>query len=81
MGAAAFGRGSVPPVEAEQAARLFVEYLFRRGRVNVGTHGDPDAGLFHVGATKTHEIRQENGELTLVRRIFDCGFDTDSAAD
>ncbi len=80
VGSAAFGQGSVPPAEARQAARAFVEYLFRRGRVDVGAHGDPDVRLVHGGATKTHRIREEQGKLVLVRRTFDCGFDAGSGA-
>ena len=59
----------------EQDARRFLEYLFRRGRVDVGTHGPVETRIAHPFARKTHELVLQAQDLTLVRRTFDCGFD------
>ena len=70
--AAAEDLGSRTP---EQDARRFLEYLFRRGRVDVGTHGPVETRIAHPFARKTHELVLQAQDLTLVRRTFDCGFD------
>jgi len=54
-----------------------VEYLFRRGRVDLKGYGDAKKRVLHPRARKTHELVPENRELHLVRRTFDCGFDCD----
>lgn len=56
-------------------ARAFLAYLFRRGRVNLGAHGDSEIRVEHASARKTHDLVPRNGTLALVRRTFDCGFD------
>jgi hypothetical protein len=55
----------------QQAARAFVENLFRRGRIDVGRHRTLAAASPH--ALKTHRLIRVNGELALQRRLFDCG--------
>jgi hypothetical protein len=67
--------GSVDPPSHDRAAALFVEDLFRRGRVDVGPHGVADAVVSSPLARKTHELRAEAGGVYLARRFFDCGFD------
>ena len=67
--------GPVEPRSPQNAAESFTEDLFQRGRVNVGSHADPDGGLLHPMNFKTHVIVDEGGDLTLKRRTFDCGFD------
>jgi hypothetical protein len=75
VSSAAVGRTTAAPRDAAEAARTFVEYLFRRGRVDLKGHGDPQKGILHAHARKTHELRVDDSELHLVRRTFDCGFD------
>jgi hypothetical protein len=73
---ALIGRGAAPaPREAEDAARAFALYLFRRGRVDLKGHGDLRTRVLHPHARKTHELVTTNSEVHLVRRTFDCGFD------
>ncbi|MCC7464355.1 MAG: hypothetical protein IT480_18075 [Gammaproteobacteria bacterium] len=56
---------------APQAARAFVEHLFRRDRVDVGRLRTLAASSPH--ALKTHCVVRTDGELRLQRRLFDCG--------
>jgi hypothetical protein len=63
------------PRSAQNAAESFTEDLFQRGRVDVQSFAHPDTGLTHGLATKTHVIVEEQGDLVLKRRTFDCGFD------
>src|SRR5213592_3612875 len=56
-------------------ARRFVEYLFRRGRVDLGAHGRAETRVVHPFARKTHELVPQAEDFALVRRTFDCGFD------
>lgn len=60
---------------ADQAARSFVEDLFRRDKVDVaGAAGDrgPEG---RRAAHLSHAVRREAGGLVLVRQSVDCGFD------
>lgn len=66
--------GTATPPTEEMAAKSFVEDLFRRGRVDVGIHGDKQVRMTHPRARKTHELVQRPNGLELSRRIFDCGF-------
>jgi len=59
----------------EQSAWHFAEYLFRRGRVDLGPHGQAERRVAHPFARKTHELVLEAQDLALVRRTFDCGLD------
>lgn len=61
----------------DQAAQSFVEDLFRRGKVDLATAGGAvRARGMTPSATRpsklTHEVRQEGGNLVLMRRFFDC---------
>jgi len=67
--------GSVEPRSPQNAAESFTEDLFQRGRVDTGAHAHSETGLGHSLAAKTHVIVEENGDLILKRRMFDCGFD------
>jgi hypothetical protein len=73
--AASFGRGVAAPAGADAAAIAFVEYLVRRGRVELGRHAEPGRAAVHPHTRKTHFLAQEAGRLALVRRCFDCGLD------
>lgn len=73
--AAALDLGSRTAPSAEQDARRFATYLFRRGRVDLGQHGRAERRIAHPFARKTHELVLEGQDLTLVRRTFDCGLD------
>lgn len=67
--------GSVEPRSPQNAAESFAEDLFQRGRVDVQAYAHQEMGLVHPLPTKTHVIVEENGDLLLKRRTFDCGFD------
>jgi len=67
--------GPVEPRSAQNAAESYTEDLFQRGRVDIGSHSHPDAGVRNTISNKTHVIVQENGDLALKRRTFECGFD------
>jgi len=69
---------SIGPLETpsrETAAQSFVEDLFRRGRVEMNGHGDPDTRVAQPGVRKTHELVATDQGIELQRRMFDCGFD------
>jgi hypothetical protein len=75
--------GSVTPPSHEAAAHAFVEDLFQRGRVsmedtsNSSKRGAAAAtGERRTFIRQTHELRREGGQMVLVRRNFDCGFDS-----
>jgi hypothetical protein len=67
--------GPVEPRSPQNAAESFTEDLFQRGRVDVQSYAHRETGLVHPLPTKTHMIVEENGDLVLKRRTFDCGFD------
>lgn len=67
--------GSIEPRSAQNAAESYTEDLFQRGRVDLGSYADPESGVQHSRANKTHVIVTENGDLVLKRRTFECGFD------
>lgn len=75
VASAAPAAGVAKTTSGEDAANAFLEYLFRRGRVDLGAHGDADTRVVHSHARKTHELVTKNGDLHVVRRTFDCGFD------
>jgi hypothetical protein len=56
-------------------AQYFLEDLFRRGRVDLGDHGDEDSRISHPFSKKTHRLVRSDGGLALQRIRFDCGFD------
>lgn len=67
--------GPLEPRSPQNAAQSFTEDLFQRGRVDVGEFTQPETGVRHSLATKTHILVEEKGDLVLRRRTFDCGFD------
>jgi hypothetical protein len=75
VAAAAPSIGEVEPPSREAAAQSFVEDLFRRGRIDMHEHGDPDARVSQPGVAKTHELVAAKGGVQLQRTRFDCGFD------
>ncbi len=75
VASAAVHLGPAPAPSDQDAARSFVEYLFRRGRVDLGRHGDATTRVEHRTVRKTHELREQPEGLHLARRSFDCGFD------
>lgn len=75
VAAAAPSIGEVEPPSREAAVQSFVEDLFRRGRVEMGEHGDRDTRVSQPMLKKTHELVATNEGVKLQRRLFDCGFD------
>jgi hypothetical protein len=63
-----------PPV-SEAAARAFLSYLFRRGRVALSSFGAAATRVEHPDARKTHDLVRRDKGFAVVRRTFDCGFD------
>ena len=78
VASAAEDLGSRTAPAPEHEARRFVEYLFRRGRVDLGAHGRAETRVAHPFARKTHALVAQAEDLSLVRRTFDCGFDPTS---
>lgn len=64
-----------PAATPDEAARAFVEYLLRRGRVDLGRHAERGRAAAHPRTRKTHTLARQAGRLALVRRCFDCGLD------
>jgi hypothetical protein len=75
VAAAAPSAGSVEPASREVAAQSFLVDLLRRGRIDVGKHGDPDAVVAQPLRRKTHVLVEHEDGVKLARRYFDCGFD------
>ncbi len=71
---------SVEPPSDDHAAASFVEDLFRRGRIDLQTHGVEGSAILNPLGRKTHQIARENQRLVLGRLIFDCGFCEASAS-
>jgi len=59
----------------EEAARAFLEYLLRRGRIDFGGRSERGRAAAHPRTRKTHRLAREGGRVAVVRRIFDCGLD------
>jgi hypothetical protein len=72
---AALTMGPVEPRSPQNAAESYTEDLFQRGRVFVGKYAHPDVGVIDRLGFHTHVVVEENGELLLKRRAFECGFD------
>jgi hypothetical protein len=72
---AALTLGPVEPRSPQNAAESYTEDLFQRGRVLVGKYAHPDMVRFEKIGFHTHVLVEENGELVLRRRAFECGFD------
>lgn len=75
VAASAPSTGEVEPPSRELAAQAFVEDLFRRGRIDMGNHGDTDARVSQPTLRKTHVLVTADDGVQLERRTFDCGFD------
>lgn len=67
--------GEVPSHGQAEDAQYFLEDLLRRGRVDLGGHGDEEARVAHPFAKKTHRLVRSDSGLALERIRFDCGFD------
>jgi hypothetical protein len=67
--------GEAPSRGEAEDAQYFLEDLFRRGRVDLGDHGDEESRIAHPFAKKTHRLIRSDGGLALERLRFDCGFD------
>jgi hypothetical protein len=61
------------PPSAGEAARTFVDDLFRRGRVDYGDYGDAESKLAHPNRRASHRISKEPQGYRLHRVFFDCG--------
>jgi len=66
----ALDQGGVEPPSHDQAARDFVEDLFRRDKVDMEGSGDPARAGHH-----SHVVRRTADGLVLERTSVDCGFD------
>ncbi|MBI3892693.1 MAG: hypothetical protein HY303_14320 [Candidatus Wallbacteria bacterium] len=64
---------ALAPRTAEQTAYHFLRYLFVRGRVQLGDHGDRESRVAHPRVRKTHELTRHAEGVIVVRRSFDCG--------
>lgn len=67
--------GEAPSHGQAEDAQYFLEDLLRRGRVDLGEHGDEESRIAHPFSKKTHRLVRSNGGLALERLRFDCGFD------
>lgn len=72
---AAMDTGSISPPSHTDAVRSFLEDLFRLGRINIETLGDPDSQIANPTVRKTHTLKATPAGPMLVRETFDCGFD------
>lgn len=73
--AAAIDTGSLPAPAPTDAIKTFLEDLFRLGRVDIGSEGDPDSQIAQPNAKKTHVLKANAAGPILLRETFDCGFD------
>ncbi len=69
--------GSLEPRSPQNAAESYTEDLFQRGRVSVGEHASAGTAPLHSMAFTTHVVVEEDGELVLKRRAFECGLTFD----
>jgi hypothetical protein len=67
--------GSPDAAEARETASAFLEYLLRRGRVDLRDLAVGARGAAHPRTRKTHVLARRNGRMAVLRRIFDCGLD------
>jgi hypothetical protein len=67
--------GAIESHGHDEAAASFLEDLARRGRIDFAEHAVPGATVVAKRARKTHVVVRDRGELVLLRRYFDCGFD------
>jgi hypothetical protein len=66
--------GPLTAVSPVRASRAFLEDLFRRGRVDLGTQGSAAAGPPVRRSRMTHELEARGRAVVISRRRFDCGF-------
>jgi len=78
VAAAAVDLGSVQAPSVESAVMVFLEDLFRRGRVDARSLASAQNAVQHPYARRTHQLVERDAELRLERRCFDCGFDHSS---
>jgi hypothetical protein len=65
---------AIQPPNALEAARAFVDDLFRNGRVDDQGLVAPTARLVHgPRRLRTHQLKAEAAGVRLKRRLFDCG--------
>ncbi|HEX2103319.1 MAG TPA: tyrosinase family protein [Solirubrobacteraceae bacterium] len=64
--------GAVATAGSDRTAELFVEDLFRQGRVDAGGAAGTDVLVAPV-AYKTHTLDDTDAGFVLRRRVFDCG--------
>jgi hypothetical protein len=74
LGAAGFTPVTVHETALEHDEE-FVHYLFQRGRVEFDDECAKMANTGPMYARKTHRLNMRDGEPTLERLRFDCGFD------
>lgn len=67
---------SIAPPSGSEAARDFVDDLFRRGRVDYAGHGAADVALVHPRRRSSHRLVKAATGINLKRALFDCGFCT-----
>jgi hypothetical protein len=67
--------GSLRAPSVDTAVTAFIEDLFRRGRVEMGSSAAARSAIRHPFTRRTHVLIEREAELTLERRCFDCGFD------
>jgi hypothetical protein len=66
--------GSIQPPNALEAARAFVDDLFRNGRIDDQNLTAKAARLVHgPRRLRTHRLKAEPNGVRLERRLFDCG--------
>jgi hypothetical protein len=70
--AAAADATPIEPANAVTAARAFVDDLFRRGRVDYGKVGRPEARIEHGRRLRSHRLVEEAAGISLERVLFDC---------
>jgi len=75
VSSAALDFGTLPTPSVDTSITVFLEDLFRRGRVDVGKSAAAQNAIRHPFARHTHELVERDAQLTLERRCFDCGFD------
>jgi hypothetical protein len=71
--AAAGDASPIEPASAPNAARAFVDDLFRGGRVDYADMGNPDAKMVHGRRLRSHRLVTEAKSFRLERQLFDCG--------
>jgi hypothetical protein len=71
---AAPNASQIRPANAVTSAQAFVDDLFRRGRVDYGKVGRPEARIEHGRRLRSHRLVPSGNAIHLERVLFDCGF-------